>query len=369
MEAVSGSTFNASIPVLDLNHFRSPDPVIKQGFIKAFSDAAREYGFMGIVDSNLDFEVLDRAYAACKAFFDQPMEKKMEINKPELCGYRGFIDGETAQGPECEERKKDWKQFLHIGRKNNIWPEGPIGEALKAAMEDLMKAMDEVGIPLQKAAALAVGEKEDYLTNMTQDGEVLLRPIYYPANPPPGTPSAKEHTDIDLFTLCPPATEEGLEIYHNGEWIRVMVPPKAYIVNVGDKWHNNTNGWDKSCLHRVVLPKGLDRYSIVYFIHPRDDDKMDPTEKCIALTGGRQRFPNATSAELLYTRLREIGLATDEMKRKERDSGIMNRVKELVKSGDAADAVKLTYSLRKVNREIPIEAKKETVQVGVESKT
>jgi hypothetical protein len=141
------------------------------------------------------------------------------------------------------------------------------------------------------------------------------------------------------------ATEEGLQVFHNGQWIDVRVPEKAFIINGGDKLQNLTNGYFKSSLHQVVAKPNLERYSIVYFVHPRDDDSVSPTSNAIAMTGGVQRFPEATSLELLACRLRELGLASPSMLQFEKDSGILERIKTLVDQGTAAPSVKITYEL------------------------
>jgi hypothetical protein len=116
-------------------------------------------------------------------------------------------------------------------------------------------------------------------------------------------------------------------------------------VNVGDKLQNLTNGLFKSSVHQVKVKPNVERYSIVYFVHPRDSDPMGPTANAVALTGGVTRYPEATSLELLAVRLREIELADPNLKKFERECGIRERIEALVASGNAAEPVKLTHSL------------------------
>jgi Isopenicillin N synthase and related dioxygenases len=329
--------FHPTIPVVDMNDFF--DPAKKQSFIDAVSQASQNVGFFAVINSNIENDVVDRAYDASMQFFRLPQENKSEIYKPELNGQRGWVPGETAQGHAI----KDHKEFVHIGYKNNLWP---TSMDLENPMMGLIKTLDKVGTVLQQAFAGAIGKEEDYFTTMTATGDSLLRALYYPKNPAPGAFWAGKHTDIDLFTLLPPATEEGLQVFHNGEWISVRVPPKAVIVNIGDKLQNLTNGLFKSSVHQVVSKPNIERFSIVWFVHPRNDDSMDPINECVALTGGVKGYPKATSFELLATRLRELGIASPYLKEVERDSGIMDRVKALVDAGNAALPVQLTWDLR-----------------------
>jgi hypothetical protein len=78
---------------------------------------------------------------------------------------------------------------------------------------------------------------------------------------------------------------------------------------------------------------------------------MDPIPSCIALTGGICRYPKASSLELLASRLRELGLASPELLEFEQNSGILEKIQELVETGVAADPVKMTYSIWKKNQQ------------------
>lgn len=330
------ATFGPTIPVVDMNDFYNPET--KQQFVDQVKEALHEVGFFAVINPNIDIAALEIAYRASQDFFTASLQNKSEIFFPELNGQRGYVPSEKAQGYS----RKDFKEFIHIGRNKNRWPSWM---DLQTPMENLITALDHHSEALQRAFAIAIGEKEDFFVNMTQSGECLLRALYYPKNPDPGLFWAAQHTDIDLFTILPMATEKGLQVLYQGEWIHIKVPPNAFIVNGGDKLQNLTNGYFKSSWHRVVSQPNVERYSIVYFIHPRNEDPMDPTDKCIAMTGGLQRYPQATSVELLAMRLRELGLASPQLLQFEIDSKVMDRVQQLVEDGTAAEPVQRTYAM------------------------
>ena len=111
-----------------------------------------------------------------------------------------------------------------------------------------------------------------------------------------------------------------------GEWIDIRVPEGAFIINGGDMLENITNGEFRSGLHRVISKDdGYERYSIVYFVHPRANDRLDPLAGCIDRTGGVRRYSNATRLELLEERLVDLGLASPAMMQHLADSGLMER--------------------------------------------
>lgn len=328
--------FTSTIPVVDLSEFNNP--ATKEQFVQKVAKAMHEVGFFGVINPEINSVTLNTAYKACIDFYSSPQELKDTLWLPHLNGQRGYVKTEIAQGNTVI----DFKEFCHFGKNNNIWPHWM---DFQSPMEQLMAELDKNAETFDRVFALALGLNEEYFLNMTKEGECLLRPIHYPKNPAPGSVWAAKHTDIDFFTILPVSTEEGLQVFHNGEWVDVRVPEGAFIINVGDKLQNLSNGYFKSCVHQVMAKPDLERYSIVYFVHPRNEDSMAPIPEAIALTGGTAQYPEATSFELLVTRLREINLASPELLEFEKICGIMDRVRELVESGNAAEPVKLTYSI------------------------
>lgn len=202
---------------------------------------------------------------------------------------------------------------------------------MQEPLSALFDALEVCKIPLEQAICEAIGQPTDFLTQMTQDGECLLRSIHYPANPPEDRLWAAAHTDIDLFTILPRATAEGLQVLNkDGVWIDVRVPENAFIVNGGDMLENLTNGLFKSSQHRVVANgKNSERYSMVIFIHPKAADRLDPLAECIEQTGGIRKYAKATRWELLEERLADLGLASPSMLEHLATCGIMERLIEV----------------------------------------
>jgi isopenicillin N synthase-like dioxygenase len=81
------------------------------------------------------------------------------------------------------------------------------------------------------------------------------------------------HKDLGVLTLL--SVEDGkagLQVEKDGEWIDVVAPSGAFIVNIGELLEIATNGYLKATLHRVVSPApGTERISIPYFHGPALD--------------------------------------------------------------------------------------------------
>jgi hypothetical protein len=142
-------------------------------------------------------------------------------------------------------------------------------------------------------------------------------------------------------------------------WIDVKDPENAFIINAGDMLENITNGEFKSGLHRVIAKKdGYERYSIVFFVHPKSEDRLDPLASSIARTGGVQKYANATRLELLEERLVDLGLASPDMMRHLAESGLMDR---LVDVGRASPkAMQKLESIGLASEKVKLELSKES---------
>lgn len=332
------SSLPYTIPVVDLNEFKHLET--RQKFVNEISQALHEVGFFAVRNTAVDQDTLDAAYHASTAFFETSVELKNEVCEPELNGQRGYVESERPQG----FAKKDNKEFIHIGSEKNLWPRWM---DLKSPMEALFKSLREHAMQLQQAISLAMKQNMDFLDEMIGNAHngSLMRALYYPANPDPGQFWAAPHTDIDLFTILPRATEEGLQVWNTNEWINVVVPPDSFIVNGGDMLENLTNGYFKSSRHQVISKPHLVRYSIVYFVHPEGGARLDPLHYFINQSDGVARFPTATAVEMLSRRLVEIELASPWMQSIDAQSGYIDRIEKLVQDQHAAPPVRKTYQL------------------------
>jgi hypothetical protein len=186
----------------------------------------------------------------------------------------------------------------------------------------LYDEIEQYVIPLQEAIIATINRHAktqlplNLLNLTTKEGNTLLRALYYPALPKEDVGCdvplywAAPHTDIDYLAILPYATEKGLQVEMDGQWLNVVVPDDAFVVNVGDMLENLTNGLFVSAKHRVLAQEPhKDRFSMVLFVHPTDDTPLDPLPACIALTGGKQCYAPGTRNEFLWERLLELNIA------------------------------------------------------------
>jgi len=138
--------------------------------------------------------------------------------------------------------------------------------------------------------AEGIGAHETYFDRMTTFGTHLSRAIHYPpmASAPGGGAEghiwADEHADINLITALPRATERGLQVQIDGEWVDAAPPDDHVIINSGIMLEHVTNGLIGAGWHRVKADPAQrgSRLSVVQFCHPRPSTILTPAPSTVS---------------------------------------------------------------------------------------
>lgn len=304
------------IPVVDFSHFH--DPTRRRAFVTALGEGLEAFGFVAVLNSGVDPDLVNRCYAAAEALFALDDATKRSYETPEDGRQRGY----TSFGVEHakDQRIPDLKEFWHVGRElpadhpfrlsgevpPNLSPTelpefqrefGALFAAQDAFMEGLLEAVAEY---LELPAGL--------FTRAIRDGNSVLRAIHYPPlgpDAPEGAVRAAQHEDINLMTSLPVSTAAGLELLtRDGEWMAIEPPEGVMVCDTGDMMQLFTNGRIPATTHRVVNPPGdlarRSRYSMPFFCHPHPDFVLKPATA---------EAPAVTARDFLHQRLVEIGVA------------------------------------------------------------
>jgi isopenicillin N synthase-like dioxygenase len=311
-----------TVPSLDLHDFTKGSPEKRVQFVKDLGQAYENIGFVAIKNHGLSDELTAKLYESIKQFFELPEETKLNYEKPELFGQRGYV----SKGKEKAKGRNtgDLKEFFHVGQPkqrmqpdypDNIWPKE--ASEMETYASQAYDTLQNAGIQMLRAISIHLGLDEHYFDEKVITGNSILRPIhYFPIENPDEIPAdavrAAEHGDINLITLLMGASADGLQVLRrDGKWIPITALPDQIIVNVGDMLERHTNNKLKSTIHRVVNPPrelmGNSRYSIPFFMHPVSDMDLSCLDICVDANHPKS-FDDITAGDFLHQRLKEIGL-------------------------------------------------------------
>ena len=315
-----------TIPVIDFEDYTCGKTQRIEEFVNKVGDSLKDIGFFALKNHGIPLELIDDSYKQGDSFFNLEEQKKKQYLHPEISHQRGY----TAFGIEHakDNPAPDLKEFWQSGRSHNaeksepnypknVWPDDTVPQ-FKDTMDTLFNKMEILSRDLLSACSLYLEKDLNWLSEMTDEGNTIMRIIHYPPlgdDVMPGAVRSSAHEDINFITLLVTATADGLEVMdHDGSWIKVEGDARYIIVDSGDMIQNLTNGLFKSTTHRVVNPssKSERRFSMPMFVHPRNQIDLTPRPEFIAMTGGKPLYPSITAGEYLHQRLVEIGLASDD---------------------------------------------------------
>ncbi|MFI8527923.1 isopenicillin N synthase family dioxygenase [Promicromonospora sukumoe] len=282
----------SGIPVLDLS-LLDGGPDDQARFRDELRRATHEVGFFSLVGHGVPRDLIDRAYATAREFFALPEEQKRAIENVHSPHFRGW----TRMGGERTLGRVDQREQIDIGAERpavpagpgvpdfwvlegpNLWPESL--PALREVAEEWLSRLDGVATRLLRAWAESLGAPSDTFDAVFERPSPHLKIARYPGveavAPAQGVGA---HKDLGVLTLL--SVEDGkagLQVEKDGEWLDVVPPDGAFVVNIGELLEIATDGYLKATLHRVVSPAaGTERISIPYFHGPALDATIPDIE-------------------------------------------------------------------------------------------
>jgi isopenicillin N synthase-like dioxygenase len=317
------------VPVIDIASFFRPD-INRAQAARAVAQACERVGFLVITGHGVPARAIADLAAQSRAFFDLPMEKKLQAQPAGGAFGRGYTPyGRKALSytrgrespPDLREtytvvRVDGWSEEFkaRIGRPElfheNVWPPGM--PEFQAAWVAGYRALDRLSQRLGEVFAAALGLSADWFADKFGQDMSKLMVANYPAQdgpPAPGQLRAGAHTDYGSWTLIHQDGAAGsLQACNSaGDWIDVPAIADTFVVNLGDLMARWTNQRWVSTLHRVANPPAelagrARRQSIIFFANPNFDASIE----CIPTCAGPGRpvpQPPISAGEHLHAQL------------------------------------------------------------------
>ena len=253
----------------------------------ALDCACREFGFFYLTGFGLDRGLGARTLQLAREFFAHEQAEKMKIHMSRGGrAWRGYfpVGGELTSGVA------DLKEGLYFGTElddsdrrvqaglpmhgRNLFPEMA---GFRESVLGYMSELEAIGQRVLSLMAEGLHLDADYFQRQyTTDPTVLFRIFRYPPDASPAGWGVGAHTDYGLLTLLQQDDVGGLQIRHGEGWIDVPPVPDSLVCNVGDMLERLTNGRYLSALHRAKNSSTRERLSMVLFLDPAFDAKLEP---------------------------------------------------------------------------------------------
>lgn len=278
------------IPVVDLS---------SDGAAAAVSTAYGEVGFAYLVGHDIPRDLIDRVFAASRAFHDLPIERKMSIELDHH--HRGYIpiDSSTDRTSTLAVVTKPNQSASFMMMRDdpdgspdavagtylagsNQWPDLP---GFRRPVEAYHAAMCELGRRVIDVVSVVLDDRGGVLARAFDTPTSWLRLLHYP--PVPSTEAldlygSAPHRDFGCITILAQDDVGGLQVGDGeGAWIDVPPRPDAFVMNVGDMLHRWSNGRLLSTPHRVINRSGRQRYSVPFFFDPHMSTTVEPLPSCV----------------------------------------------------------------------------------------
>ncbi|KAI9702762.1 MAG: hypothetical protein M1836_007976 [Candelina mexicana] len=309
---------NPTIPIVDISRAFEGTDADRTKVAQDLALACRRVGFVYITGHGIPPETIEKTFAVSKQLFGLPYEDKMKApHPPGGAVHRGYsypgqekVSQATSDDEEGTQVKalrqiKDCKESYEIGSENdpeqtNVWlPEDTL-PGFRSFTTELYWSLFATGREILKLISRGIGlTDEEYLLHFHSGNGNQLRLLHYPPIPA-GEVERKvatrmpAHTDWGTITLLFQDSCGGLEVEDPntpGTFLPATPVANALIMNVGDLLMRWSNDYLKSTSHRVSLPPLSDRfsgpnrltrerYSIVYFIAPDPDARVECLPSC-----------------------------------------------------------------------------------------
>jgi isopenicillin N synthase-like dioxygenase len=283
------------IPVIDITPLLGATEDGRAAVARQIGAACRGIGFFYVTGHGVPDALRSGVFAQAAAFFAKPETEKRKVLFSAETGNRGYVPlkGEALDPSAPADVKEAFNMGLEMTpddpeiiaraplRALNLWPDAP---GFRQTMMAYFDAVWALGRKLHEAFAEDLGIDRHHFERFLDKPLATLRLLHYPPHPgrlEQGQLGAGEHTDYGCVTLLATDAVGGLEVRtRDGEWLKAPVIPGAFVCNIGDCLMRWTNDIYVSTPHRVVNPKGRERYSVAFFLDPNPDAIIECLPGC-----------------------------------------------------------------------------------------
>jgi isopenicillin N synthase-like dioxygenase len=256
------------IATLDFGRFLRGSSADRENFAEEFAGALCDIGFAVLEGHGVKAELYRQMEElTLELFTSLPLAEKLR--------FRAEREGSVSQGyfpieetseihPDLVEGWVFCRRAFDVPQQRNrafdpdaFWP----SPRYEREYRKLVLAHEGLFEPIASAMLKGLGCDPHVLTDRLKATNFGLRLNYYPPmtseQDRSGAGRLLGHEDVDLFTMLPASSSDGLQVWnHNsGKWVRLFAPAGSIIINTGDYMQRLTNDRFPSTTHRVGKPR------------------------------------------------------------------------------------------------------------------
>ncbi|KAK4359039.1 hypothetical protein RND71_021268 [Anisodus tanguticus] len=253
-------------PVIDLGGiFTDNNSVATQHVPMLVKAACLNHGLFQVINHGVDSQLINMAHAHVNDFFKLPLGVKLKAQK-----QYGSLWGYSSAHAERFSSRLPWKETLSFNfHENSGSNQSVVVDFFESAFG---KEFEQMGLVFEK-----------YCKAMKKLGLVIMEIL-----DPDLALGTAPHCDPNSLTILHQDQVGGLEVFVDSKWKSVRPRPDALALS---------NGIYKSCVHRALVNRQVERISLAFFFCPKEDKIIVPPQAL--LVSGPRMYPDFTWFDLL----------------------------------------------------------------------
>ncbi len=237
----------------------------REAFARNIGQAMQQIGFVILTDHGVNPELYRQTETLIRQFFETIPEAARQAYMAQRHGSvnQGYfpIKQTTIIHPDLVEGWVFCRRAFNLDnnpdyQESRFWP----APGYEPAFRKVVQAHHALILPLMQSMLRYLGVDPHCYDDKLNGTNFGFRLNYYPAleseHLDSGAGRMLGHEDVDLFTLLPASSVDGLQVLNreNNKWIRLQAPPGSIILNTGDYMQRISNDRFPSTTHRVGRP-------------------------------------------------------------------------------------------------------------------
>ncbi|CAK8530217.1 unnamed protein product [Lathyrus sativus] len=265
-----------NIPIINLDIMKGGDEAILAVVAEIVRDSCMKHGFFIVSDHGVDQNLINDTYQEFDNIFKLPLLMKVGSMRYPW----GYLGGHAWRFSS----NLPWKESFTFQYKHYDESNSQIVEFFKSVLDDdhqqtglvcqkYCDAMKKLSGLILELLAISLSVDPLHYQNFFKDAEAMMRCSSYPSNigVKVGTLGVGPHCDPSSITILFQDQVGGLEVLIDKIWYEIPHIPNTFVISIGDTFKVLTNGIYKSCSHRVMTNKEMERKTLAFYLCPKGD--------------------------------------------------------------------------------------------------